>query len=468
MRLLDYLICFAALLALPFIAWWGVNQSPQSARALEARLLANAMQSLQVAGIEWAGVEMDGQTAILTGAAPSEDSVAEAAAVVLRSSGAGGVLLGGVSQVQTRVTPAPPVRPYVWTVEKKADGTMVLSGHVPSHAARAALKLDAETAFNGPVADWMVVTAGAADGNWQGIARFAILQVVELDTGEARLSDHVLTVRGHVRDDALRNRLTAAISGVAAPFRGAALIRGEPLWSASLDDGTLVLGGQVPSETDRKAILTLADKAFGGEVRDEMSVAATNAEEWMEGAKAGLEHFAAFESGRMTFDPVVNGFTFDGVAPASTLQFLSEDMARTAGRWRFVSVAEPSVMTPPPDGEAASCTASLNGLLASGAVSFEPGRAAFSRDGAAALDELAAMARRCDAAHSLELTIEGDALAEARAATLADFIERTGTPRPRLAAIGYGPVASVEGMDTERDRAAGSQIEFTVRERSGQ
>lgn len=469
MRLLDYLIGFAALLALPFIAWWGVNQSPQSASMLEARLQANAQRSLQAAGIDWAGVEMDGQTAILTGAAPSEDSVAEAAAIVLRSSGTGGVLLGGVSQVQARVTPAPPVRPYVWIVEKKADGTMALSGHVPSNAVREALKQEADIAFNGPVADWMVVTSGAADGNWQGIARFAILQVAQLETGQAKLADHVLTVRGNTRDDALRTRLTAAISGVAAPFRGAALIRGEPLWSAHLEEGALVLAGQAPSEADRRAILTAAGKAFDGEVRDEMVIAATSAEGWVEGTKAGLPHFARFESGRMTFDPVVNGFTFDGVARASTLQFLNEDMTRTAGRWRFVSVAEPGRLAEDTRGaDAASCADILNGLLAKAAASFESGRAVFSREAAPALDELAVMARRCDAAYALELSIDGDALAEARAATIADFLERTGTQRPRLAAIGYGPVASVEGMDTEPDRAAGSQIEFTVRERSGQ
>ena len=95
MRLLDYLTGLISLIALPFIAWWGINQSPQSAAMLEARLEAKALQSLRQAGIDWANVEMDGQTAILTGAAPSEDAVPEAASIVLRSSGGGGLLGGG-------------------------------------------------------------------------------------------------------------------------------------------------------------------------------------------------------------------------------------------------------------------------------------------------------------------------------------------------------------------------------------
>jgi OOP family OmpA-OmpF porin len=89
-RLLDYLTGLVSLLALPFIAWWSVNQSPQSAARLEARLETKAHQALQLAGIDWASVDMDGQTAILTGGAPSGDAAEEAARVVLRSSGQGG------------------------------------------------------------------------------------------------------------------------------------------------------------------------------------------------------------------------------------------------------------------------------------------------------------------------------------------------------------------------------------------
>ncbi|MEQ9505832.1 MAG: hypothetical protein RLO80_06140 [Hyphomonas sp.] len=468
-RLLDYLTGFVSLLALPFIVWWGVNQSPQSAAALQARLETNAHQALVLAGIDWARVEMDGQTAILTGAAPSQDAVEEAMGVVLRSSGPGGLLLGGVSQVRTETHPAEPVRPYVWTVEKQADGGLVLSGHVPSKAVRAALLLEAAAISATTAEDHMIVAAGAPAGNWQGIARFAIEQVSQLEAGSAVLSDTVLTLRGHVGDEALRARLTAAAGAVAAPYRGVALIQGVPVWSASLADGNLVLSGNVSSDADRRALLTLARSGFAGEVVDAMTVAPASAEGWMDGAKAGLTHLAAFRSGGMSFDPAVNGFIFEGEAQASTLQFLSEDMARAAGRWRFVIAAQALSEQVEIPGEAQIlCIDALNQMLAAGMVAFEPERAAFRRDTAPALDQMAAIARRCAADGELELEIEGDALTEARAATLADFLERAGVARPRLAAIGYGPAEGVEGMDTGAVMSSDRPLRFSVRKRSGQ
>jgi hypothetical protein len=81
-------------------------------------------------------------------------------------------------------------------------------------------------------------------------------------------------------------------------------------------------------------LLAIVRRVFDGEVRDEMIVAGTAADGWMDGAKAGLTHFAAFASGTMAFDPAINGFTFEGEAPASTLQFLNDDMRRAAGSWR--------------------------------------------------------------------------------------------------------------------------------------
>ena len=470
MRLLDYLTGLISLLALPFILWWGVNQSPHSAAALEKRLETRAQLALQQAGIDWANVEMDGQTAILSGAAPSEDAVEDAARTVLRSSGKGGLLFGGVAQVETRVHPADAVRPYSWSVEKMPTGGLALSGHVPSKAVRTALVAEAETVSGGAVEDRMLMATGVPPGNWQGIAQLAIRQVAELDAGDAKLVDHVLTVRGNVGDDALRARLTATTTAVAGPFRGVALIRGQPLWSATRTGDALVLSGSVPGESERRALLSTARRDFSGEVRDEMVTADTPAEGWIDGAKAGLGHLADFSDGVMTFDPAVNGFTFEGTAPASTLQFLHEDMVRAAGRWRFVLAAnaEPAAPSAPEWATPAGCADAINEMLASPAISFVPGRAEFSRDSAKGLDALARMAGECAPNGAFDIDVEGDALAEARAAALAGFIERAGMARPRIAAIGYGSLAAVEGMDIRAAGPSDRRPEFTVRERSAQ
>lgn len=474
-RLLDYLTGVAALFALPFIAWWGVNQSPQSAQRLEARLQVRALAALQAAGIDWAGVGMDGQMAILTGAAPSEDAVTEAARIVLRSSGPGGLILGGVSQVRSEAVQAPPVRPYLWTAETSSGGGLVLAGHVPSGAVRAQLILEAEAIARGPVEDRMVLASGAPAGNWQGIARLALAELGRLDEGRAQLSDHVLTLHGIAIDDGLRVRVTRAISGVAAPFEGVALVRGIPLWSASWIGGELVLSGAIPTEADRRALVSLARRESGREVRDEMVVTEAPVSGWVGAARAGLAHFARFSAGFMAFDPATRAFTFEGQAPASTLQFLSEDMAGFEGRWRVVMVATPqagqatpALAVPAPAGEGRSCAGRINAQLASGKVGFEPGSAAFRRSGGAALDAFAAEVAACPPGQELELLVQDDALALARAGALADYLRRAGLARPRLAVIGYGPAEADRGMDTGAAAVSDRPSEFTVREQSAE
>lgn len=466
-RLLDYLLGVVSLLALPFIAWWGIYQSPQSAAALEAKLETAANAALSRAGIDWAQVSMEGQKAVLRGAAPSEDAVDEAAQIVLRSSGPGGILAGGVSQVENRVTAAEPVRPYVWSVTRTDGGGLTISGHVPSRAVREALMLEAQASARGPVEDRMVLAPGAPGGNWQGIARFAIEQVALLDTGGAVLSDTSLTIKGDVADDEIRSRMTAAVSGVAAPFRGAALIRGIPLWAASVSGSTLVLSGVVSTDAERRSLLALARQSFDGDVRDEMTIAASPAAGWIEGARAGLPHFAGFTNGTMAFDPVINGFTFEGMAAPSTLFFLNEDMVRHAGRWRFVIAAEP---LPAPEADVAedACEADMNAALASPEMKFEKAGARIDPSSAATLDRLAYAAVRCGPRAELELEAGEGPLDEARAEQIAEFLSRSGLARPRLAAIGYGPVPAGEGMDTGADTASVQPLKITVREQNGQ
>ncbi len=466
-RLLDYLLGLVSLPALPFILWWGLYQSPQSAAALETRLETAANTALQRAGIDWARAEMNGQKAILTGAAPSPDAVEEAARIVLRSSGPGGILLGGVAQVETRVKQAEPVRPYVWSATRTEAGGFVLAGHVPSKAVRETLMLEAQALARGPVEDRMVTAPGAPGGNWQGVARFAITQAAELSAGSAVLSDLNLTVKGEAPDDAVRARLTAAVSGVAAPFRGAALIRGNPLWSATIRDSALILSGAVPSEAERRSLMAAARQAFEGDVVDEMTVAGSPAEGWTPGARAGLVHLAGFSSGTMTFDPAINGFTFEGSASPSTLFFLNEDMARSAGRWRYIIAAERVYVGAMGASSREACEAALNEALAADKLKFSRTGTAFDRSSAAVLDALAEAARRCGPGADLELVAASDEISEAQAAQVAEFLARSGAPRPSIAAFGYGPVEAGEGMDTEAARATVPPLKINVRERSG-
>ena len=445
MRVLDYLLGGLALLALPFVMWWGIYQSPQSAVNLQARLEARAKTALAKDGFSWADVRMDGQRAILSGAAPSADAVIDAAAVIRRSSWPGGLVFGGVTIVESQADAAPPISPYVWRAEKTAEGRFLLEGYVPAKAIRMRLIEEARLAGRSAVDDQMELAPGAPAGNFQGIARLAINELAKLDVGEVTISDYRVTLRGQTDDPAVRAEVMAAIGNVAAPYRGEPLVAGNVLWRAALSEEGLHLSGNVLGEAERRQILSLVDDHFAGDVEDAMVAGPDLPDGWIRGALAGLPRFLEFEEGEMVFDGAGGIFLIDGQARASTAHFLRRDMARAAAPWRSVvavSLVRPDVSRIVPEEP---------GLVAVMSASDRPGscedavEAALAsdelRDGGAltpasgpALDRLAAALLSCEASRRFEI----EAPSATYASDLADFLASAGIPRARLAVISYG------------------------------
>ena len=473
-RLLDYLMGGLALLALPFLVWWGIYQSPQSAVNLQARLEAHARAALDAGGIEWASVRMEGQRAILTGAAPSNDAVAEAARLVRRSSGPGGVIFGGVTLVENQADAAPPVSPYVWRATKTAEGRIVLSGNVPSKAIQASLIEDARLIGRSAVDDEMKLAAGAPAGNFQGIARLALSQLALLEEGEAILTDHRLVLRGETADPEIRAGIVSAMTSVAAPFRGEPMLVGEVDWRASLSGDVLTLSGQLANEGERRQMMAAAKAAFGGEVVDTMTLGGKADAAWIDGALAGLAEFAKFRAGEMAFDATAGTFLFDGEASASTLYFLQDVMARRAGQWKTVIGAEmsgsvtdlPALVSPASvDGAQMACGAQIEAALASADIRFVEGGTAIARESAPVLDQIAVIARNCGNTAVFEISAQSSV----HASEVADFLAATGVPRARLTAISYSP-DSAQGANQipESGEAAVRPVEIRIVERSGE
>lgn len=473
-RLLDYLIGGLALLTLPFLFWWGIYQSPQSAVNLQERLEARATVALAKGGADWASVSMEGQRAVLTGPAPSNDAVTEAARLVRRSNGPGGVIFGGVTLVESRADAAPPVSPYVWRATKTDAGLIVLSGHVPSKAIQASLVEDARLVGRAAVDNEMQLSAGAPAGNFQGIARFALSQLALLEAGEVTLTDHRLVLRGEVDDPKLRTQIMAAVSGVAAPFRGEPVLSGDIRWRAAIDGNSLTLSGTIASEAERQQLLNTVAASFEGEVIDNMTIGQVAAEGWLEGALAGLPAFANFTSGEMAFDEAGGTFLFEGEASPSTLYYLKDDMARGAGGWKTVMGAEMSQIVPDvsglvspasADGAGLPCDQQLQAALASGEIRFTEGGTSIARQSGPLLDRIAGIARTCDRAMGFEIA----AASSVQASELADFLASAGVPRARLAAISYGPPM---GQGANQTGEAGGDmlrpVEIRIVERSGE
>lgn len=177
--------------------------------SLEEKLEAQANAALKAEGLTWASVQMDGQRAILAGAAPSEALREKAAAVTLASSGPGGEYAGGVTRVVNELVVGPPVLPYTWGVRRTPTGVR-FTGHVPSDSARAALLSRARQVFSGAPDDTMRLAGGAPKGDWQRAAMFAVEQVGKLKRGEARLVDGRLIIIGDGAETAVNEVVARA------------------------------------------------------------------------------------------------------------------------------------------------------------------------------------------------------------------------------------------------------------------
>lgn len=483
MRLVNYLLAVLSFVGLLVAGWWGVYQSPHSAANLEAALQARVDTALAAAGLDWASAEVDGQLARISGAAPSDAAAEKAERVVLQAYGPGGMLFGGVTKITDAMEAAAPISPYVWRAIKTETGQYVMTGHVPSDAIRAGLLEEASaSAQDATVDDQMELGAGAPAGNWQGVARLGVRQLASLDTGEAKLTDSLLTVSGIAMDDPARARVSAEVANIAAPYRGEPNVRGASLWTATHEDDALVLAGKVASEAERDEIVSIAEAHFAGEVRDEMIIADQDYEGWMDGVRLGLPHFSDFQTGEMGFAPADEGFRFEGEAAGSTLAYLREDMATLEGPYGFaveaeavqVSVSEIAGIDFGAD-PAQACQAAFDAVLETNKVYFESGNAEITRESGETLDKLMAVSAQCDAALRFELgghtDDQGDrafnvSLSEARAAAVAAYMTAAGFDGARLAAIGYGPDIPVGDNATADGRAQNRRIEFKVLDRS--
>lgn len=140
---------------------------------------------------------MSGQRAILGGLVESEEDIQAARHAALSAAGGGGAWAGGVTSVDVSgVRVGAFERPFAWSVRR--EGRMVmLSGAVPSEAARRTLMSAAAAAFpNAELIDDMRAVGGAPAPSFTEVARQAIIELATLNTGEVRIVDNQIAFIG--------------------------------------------------------------------------------------------------------------------------------------------------------------------------------------------------------------------------------------------------------------------------------
>ncbi|MEL7031966.1 MAG: OmpA family protein [Pseudomonadota bacterium] len=475
----------AGLVLLGFVTVQGSSEYHLNPAQMQDSLQEAASAALIESGQTWATVTMNGQRALIVGAPPSIEAAEIAKHAVYTSSGPGGMLRGGVWAVDTEfeeIRDLPTASPYVWRAIKSAGGAIILVGGVPDDNIRALLADHARSLTSASLDDRTELTLGVPEGDWVGIAQFGLDQLDLLDSGEARLTDYELRLSGIAMEDAARIQTTASVANLTDPWTGIAAIDGPSHWKAEHVDGTLVLSGSCETSEDRAEIAAIAESYFDGPVIDQMTIESTEYEPWIEGVRLGLPHFSNFESGEMEFDPEDEGFSFEGEATSSTLQFLREDMAQLEGAYA-VEIAAETVTVELEEisgvdlGEdpLLACQTSFDIIMDANAVMFRSGSAQISRESGNTLDKIMAVSASC--ADDLIFEVAGHtdnvggraanlSLSQARAQAVANYMQDAGFDVARLVVTGYGPDQPESDNATPEGRAANRRIEFGVQERS--
>jgi len=219
---------FTALLVTGYFATIYERGGPywRSVVFIPAELQKNAEAALARSGAnEWAQVRVEGQIATLTGTAPTEADREDAKQDVRRAAGSGGPWWGGITQVRdTQLKLAPPKKPYIWSAVRGADRRISLRGYVPGRRFQQRIHAEARQLFPTGVDDQMTIAGGHPTGSWPETAIWALRQLSQLQSGDARFVDAVITLRGQAPNAEVQAAIFAAAKAVPRPYEGVAEI----------------------------------------------------------------------------------------------------------------------------------------------------------------------------------------------------------------------------------------------------
>lgn len=196
--------------------------------------------ALKSRGLDWVGVKVDGQRAILNGTAPSELDREDAIETARRSAGRGGALWGGITSVDgSRIAVSPPRKPYRWVAVRGAGLSVRISGAVPSEAFKREIARQARKLFPKGVEDNSRVASGYPTGDWMGSVITGLGQLSRLQAGELQFNDGDMVLFGQVADDGEKNAVETEIAKVRRPLTASAQLtindRSTPPLPATLE-----------------------------------------------------------------------------------------------------------------------------------------------------------------------------------------------------------------------------------------
>ena len=198
----------------------------RSVAHIPAELQKKAEAALARSGAnEWAEVRVEGQIATLSGTAPTEADREDAKQDVRRAAGSGGPWWGGITQVRDGALKLAPLKkPYIWSAVRGADRRISLRGYVPGKRFQQQIRAEARKLFPTGVDDQMTIAGGHTTGAWPEAAIWALRQLSQMQAGDARFVDAVITLRGQAPNAEVQAAIFAAAKAPPKPYQGVAEI----------------------------------------------------------------------------------------------------------------------------------------------------------------------------------------------------------------------------------------------------
>ena len=332
--------------------------------------------------------------------------------------------------IRVKEPPVKVVDPFTSAMTME-NGVLVLTGYVPSAAARTALVGTVKARLpNLRIDDRLEIANGAPEG-WLACAQAGVGGLASLSSGRIELNRRDMTLTGTTDNESLTQSLPAAVKvgvGSACNAQVRVAFAGVPL-----------------AEQQRR----VAEEAAARKAAEE--AAARKAAEEAAARKAAEE--------------------------AAARKTAEEAAARKAAEEAASRQAPPPPAVAPPSpaararAEADQCQVVLRQVQTEGIINFKRASADLDDRSHTTLDQVAKVMSSCSAAQieiqghtDAEGTPERNAnLSNRRARAVADYLIRAGVEPSRLTAVGYGADVPVAPNDTSENRAKNRRIEFEVK-----
>jgi len=297
----------------------------------------------KLAQLEQGDIEIKGKELLISGLATKEET-----ANFLRETLREGIpkSIKVDEKIKFREPAIKPVSPY--TIGAAIDNDkLLLTGYVPSEAARAELVKAAKSYFPKlDISDGLKLGANAPDG-WQTCMTSGMASLVKLGNGRIEMVDNKLIFAGVTEDEqvaeAVRNELRAAVNR-ACELNARLVVDTPPepdlSWRASFAEKQVVLEGDVPDEKTKEELQQAAAKLFPeAHIVSRMEIKAARSEKWAKVSDTGLRLLARLRGGEVRI--LGNELSIVGQAPdAAVVTLIQQQLKDLPSGYRGIDSIE--------------------------------------------------------------------------------------------------------------------------------